>query len=518
MEEKNYIRDYYKNKDSINLLETLNNIEELDNNNELKELKRQIKELQEKIENKSLELNKKKDSMYATMYTPFEHKIVLEYNGRNNHTQFNLASGVVDYDTDEDTTKYMLDKKVGKVCCMVGYNLELGLIVYKEYDYKINSDYTFIELKPTRNISVSFMENKTYVTDLKTNTTTERDYYDCDLRREMGREFINKFYGVNYEGKTSLYDLRQKNLKCASFEILIKTTPSDLFDRVLEDYNWSNYTQPLPLYKILDIQKDTYEKAAEKGVLNYLYDSIKLIKNPNTSFLNKTEKEWLDIIDEMIAYEDDLKFYNISYGYYYYREGDTLLKTLLEYYCGSDVIRNNYSFNKYCNYVVNETINQGYTSVQSFVQELRDYLAMCASDDIKPTLYSSYLKMTHDITSRNHKIKIEQEGEDMFKNRYKDFKQFNYDKYKVIAPTETKDLQKEGDNLNHCVASYIKRVMEGQCLIYFLRTNEEESLITFEVRDNTIVQVKGKHNRKPNEEEVEALVKFAEDREMATRF
>ena len=86
------------------------------------------------------------------------------------------------------------------------------------------------------------------------------------------------------------------------------------------------------------------------------------------------------------------------------------------------------------------------------------------------------------------------------------------------APQETKDLQKEGDTLNHCVASYIKRVVENQCLIYFLRTNKEESLITFEVRNNAIVQVKGKHNRKPSDSEVLALQEFAKARGLETRF
>ena len=219
----------------------------------------------------------------------------------------------------------------------------------------------------------------------------------------------------------------------------------------------------------------------------------------------------------MKAYEDDLQFYGIDYTYYY-ADSSTLLKTLLELYCSNSVLRDYYTFNKYARYVVNETINQGYTSIRNFIGELRDYLTMCDSDKIRPTLYSSYLKQTHDITSRNHKIKIEREGEEMFKDRYKDFKPFVYENYKVIAPTETKDLQNEGDELNHCVASYIKRVIEGQCLIYFLRINEDESLITLEVRNGDIVQVKGSHNRKPSEKETEALLEFAKDRKLGVRF
>ena len=79
-------------------------------------------------------------------------------------------------------------------------------------------------------------------------------------------------------------------------------------------------------------------------------------------------------------------------------------------------------------------------------------------------------------------------------------------------------MKKEGDTLNHCVASYIKRVIDGECLIYFLRKDKEESLITFEVRHNTIVQVRGLHNRKPTENEQQALKEFAKYRKMEVNF
>ena len=145
---------------------------------------------------------------------------------------------------------------------------------------------------------------------------------------------------------------------------------------------------------------------------------------------------------------------------------------------------------------------------------------MCKGLGVKPTLYSSYLKQTHDITSRNYQIKVESEKEEIFASRYKDFKPYKTENYIVVAPKETKDLQEEGSRLNHCVASYIKRVIDGQCLIYFLRKqdNQEESLITLEVKDNAIVQVKGSHNRRPSDEERKALEQFAKDRKLGVKF
>ena len=278
--------------------------------------------------------------------------------------------------------------------------------------------------------------------------------------------------------------------------------------------------QAQPIHKIIGVSLETYNKAIERGVIRTLFDNRDYIsgKKNETYGVNKTESEWLEIIDEMKHYEEDLQFYNIDYssGYYYGRNG-SLLETLLTYYVG-EVFKNNYSFGKFSNYVINETINQGYNRIRDFIDELGDYLRMCKADDIKPTLYSSYLKQTHDITSRNHKISVEKENEEIFQSRYKDFKEYKGKIYSVLAPKDSNDLKKEGDTLNHCVASYIKRVIDGECLIYFLRKDKEESLITFEVRHNTIVQVRGLHNRKPTENEQKALREFAKYRKMEVNF
>lgn len=253
-----------------------------------------------------------------------------------------------------------------------------------------------------------------------------------------------------------------------------------------------------------------------------LFDNRNFISGENNEKYNlhKTENEWFELIDEMKHYEEDLRFYNIEFyrSGYYYNRNDSLLATMLTSYTHEQVFRDNYSFGKFANYVINETINQGYNSINDFVVELRDYLNMCTTDDIKPTLYSSYLKQTHDITSRNHKVIVEKEKEETFTSRYKDFKEYKGKMYYVVAPKNSNDLKKEGDRLNHCVASYIKRVIDGECLIYFLRTNKEESLITFEVRHNTIVQVRGLHNRKPTEKEQQALRDFAKCRKMEVNF
>ena len=307
-----------------------------------------------------------------------------------------------------------------------------------------------------------------------------------------------------------------------SFEIILKTAPIEIVDMLLK----KDLEQSCPIHKILGISQETYNMALERNMIEDLVNNIDLIKGEKLKGkVNKTEKEWLDFIEEIKTFEEDMRFYNIDYtssyyygGYYNNNNKESLINTLLKSYYNEEVLQKNYSLGKFCNYVINETINQGKDRVRDFLQELTDYLKMCESDNIVPTLYSSYLSMTHDITKRNHKVKVEQEQEEMFANRYKDFKTYNGKNYMVVAPKNTTDLKIEGDRLNHCVASYIKRVIDNECLILFLRKNKDESLITMEIRHNTICQVRGLHNRKPNNSEIQAIKEFAKYRKLETNF
>lgn len=60
---------------------------------------------------------------------------------------------------------------------------------------------------------------------------------------------------------------------------------------------------------------------------------------------------------------------------------------------------------------------------------------------------------------------------------------------------------------NNCVASYIRRVIDGSCDILFLRRKSEpdKSLCTIEVRDRKIVQAKLRFND-PVTSELQAVI------------
>ena len=511
METTNYIREYYKSEehDLSSLLNADTNSEEV-----ISKIRKEIAKMQKEVELKSVELHNELEKAYSKSFEPLPNKNIIRYDGRVAEKFYDLATGLEVDEVGADDIVYTIYNKSDTINVVVGYSYELASIITKEYKYNISRDNTKINTKLMAERVVSFLEPKVVGLHLEEENVIEENSWSSTepLARIKDNVFINKLYDVDYQGKYNLKELREKNLSNKSFEIILKTSPKE----IMEDLLKLNLEQALPIYKIIGVSQETYNKAVERGVVKTLFDNRDYIsgKKNKTYGVNKTESEWLEIIDEMKNYEEDLQFY--SSGYYYGRNG-SLLETLLTYYVG-EVFKNNYSFGKFSNYVINETINQGYNRIRDFIDELGDYLRMCKADDIKPTLYSSYLKQTHDITSRNHKINVEKENEEIFQSRYKDFKEYKGKIYSVIAPKDSNDLKKEGDTLNHCVASYIKRVIDGECLIYFLRKDKEESLITFEVRHNTIVQVRGLHNRKPTENEQKALREFAKCRKMEVNF
>lgn len=526
-EQENYIKNYYSKTEHD--LTSILKIDNADSDKKIASIKKEMNKLAKEIEQKGIELSNEVSKLYSQKFIPIKEDIVVHYNSYNyngGEGYFDLNTGLIYDDFDNDHITYSVDKKIGEISVVVGYDYDLASVIVRTYKYTISRDNSKMNTKLLSESVISFLESKnatiyfngedgTYNGEIRENTNCNWNITSA-LRKVENHDFVNTLFGVNYEGRHNLEDLRDYYQSNKAFEIIIKTSPKEIMDDLLE---LRDIEKPLPIYKLIGVSLDTYNTALERGTIKELFKNRLYINGTygEKYGINKTEKEWLDYIEEIKNYQEDLDFYNIDYTQYY-RNDNGLLDTILTNYSERKVLRDNYTLGKFTNYVVNETINQGYDRVRDFIGELADYLDMCQEEEIKPTLYSSYLRQTHDIARRNHKVVVEQENEKIFKERYKDFKEYNGKKYNVVAPTCSNDLKKEGDNLNHCVASYIKRVIDGDCLIYFLRKDKKESLITFEVRHNTIVQVRGLHNRKPTRDEMDALKDFAKYRKMETNY
>lgn len=513
-----YVTNFYKAKEH-NYKDFFSNFEEGEESIKVKaELNSLLKLVEEKTSSYTAILNKR----YNVHYTPIDKKVILTYNNRDDIMfYFDASNGFPISGIDDDCEKITLETKAGNFSYVSGYCYDLGAVLIKSYKYSIPTNNSKVILKLQSETLVPMFDDHIFKTNFNGIEFSDVANYNYSgnithyaLDRTNATTFIQNFYGVDKKVSFNLGTMKSYLRNNKSFEIIIRTCDDDELMRTLLNFK---VDRAVPLHEIIGASKADWAYAQELGVLNRFVRFKENIKNDGyygskefNEAISKTDKEWIEFIEKVKHWEEDLSFYTINY------RGD-LFNTLVHGYVGGDYpfyysgLPKYYPFGKFCTYVVEESINQGYTSIDNFIKTLADYIKMCCDLNVIPTLYSSYLSQTHDIVARNHKIKLQAEQEEIFNSRYTDFKPYEDEEYTVVCPTSSKDLQKEGDSLNHCVASYIKRVVDGECLILFLRKVAAplESLVTLEVRKNSIVQARGLHNRAISESERTALYRFS---------
>ena len=268
---RNYLKEYYENKGKnfSDLFSVENNEEE-----KIKQLKKELNDLQKLVDNKNLEIHNLLDKCYTKKYVPISKKIGFCYSGKNGTYYYDLDTGFAIEDT-ENYVIYNLGNKNDIVKVVVGYCYEYASIIVKEYKYNIKQDNTKMSTKLTKEIVVEFLEGKVEIKNLATNTIHEEEYIDWEISKALDKvdtnEFIKNLYGVDYKGNLKICKLIDYNEDNKSFEIIIKTSPSEIIDNLL----CMRLESSMPIHKILGITKETYEKSIERGVIKSVFENKK---------------------------------------------------------------------------------------------------------------------------------------------------------------------------------------------------------------------------------------------------
>lgn len=243
-------------------------------------------------------------------------------------------------------------------------------------------------------------------------------------------------------------------------------------------------------YKLSEIPKPLIKIAKDNNIKldNYFVDSYK--DNPNmfdilmnTELRNFSNEVRLEIFKEQHSY---------SYSSFY-----TLIK---------EFNYNPVSLLKYMdNLITYEALD-----LRNIPRELYDYARMMRGISPKYEKYPKNFLTTHKIASRNYQRLMEKFKEEIYTNRIDTTMEWKYKDFKFIYPKCSQDIKDEAVQQSNCVASYIKRVIDGECHILFLRHSscENESLVTIEVKDNKVVQAKGKYNRDVTAEEQDVIDRY----------
>ena len=179
--------------------------------------------------------------------------------------------------------------------------------------------------------------------------------------------------------------------------------------------------------------------------------------------------------------------------------------------------RNNFGLHEFIDYVFNECTKQGYADDPSnFIQSWVDSIIM--QNEIYGKIVEKYpdnlASFEKSLSYKYNKLQEAKEIEnfDISVEVMKKYEGEIDGKYIVICPKSPRDMIEEGQMQSNCVGSYVKRVADGDCMVFFMRSKiaPEKSLVTIEVRDGALIQVKARFNRKPTEEQRQAVDKWFE--------
>lgn len=144
------------------------------------------------------------------------------------------------------------------------------------------------------------------------------------------------------------------------------------------------------------------------------------------------------------------------------------------------------------------------------IKELYDYANMMRQLSPKYDKYPRNFLTTHKIACRNYNRMKKEFSEELFKKRINKQYECSFGDYIFIYPDSTQDIKDEAVSQNNCVASYIDKVIDGECHILFLRKKNkpDDSLVTIEVRNNKIAQARRRFNDPVTDEDQRAIDAF----------
>lgn len=137
-------------------------------------------------------------------------------------------------------------------------------------------------------------------------------------------------------------------------------------------------------------------------------------------------------------------------------------------------------------------------------------------------LFPYSLKLAHDTTTLDYRAVEKNIEEHKFAEIYGDVKVLEgktvvraskkEKPIRLYLPKSPDDVRREGEDLSHCVASYVRRIIDKECFIVFARYEDrkEKSLYTVEIKKvgsgrYTLGQTKGMNNREMSKDKREKI-------------
>jgi hypothetical protein len=263
-------------------------------------------------------------------------------------------------------------------------------------------------------------------------------------------------------------------------------------DEIIDDRSKFEYTINDIPKGLVKLCKDRKIKLSNNFLEYYKVNPDGYILAYNLEYMSLTDRDIYDILSyENYDYTNDGGY---SYWSYYNR--------LIQEY--------GYTAKALLLYLDSLKTYEALEGMSNTLRELFDYARMMKLISNKFDKYPRNFLTSHKIACRNYNRLKQEFSEQIFQKIINKSLEYTYGDYKFIYPDSTQDIKDEAVQQNNCVASYIQKVIDGDCHILFMRRkdNTDVSLVTIEVRNNVIVQAKGKFNRDVTNDEQEAINKW----------
>ena len=309
------------------------------------------------------------------------------------------------------------------------------------------------------------------------------ELFDCCVDKQYAK-FLKFIAKSEYYEITNIGTILSRVPRYAKYEQIYSAGFEDIVDRSL------NYT-------INEIPKALI-KVAKTHNVKISNDLIKFWKENPDAYNLAFQLEYLSLDDKDL--NNILKWCDSRYN----RDTHTYIRKSYV-----NILINKYGYNAKSLFLYLDTLKtfEAIDKMEYLLTELCDYANMMSTISPKFDKYPRHFLTTHQIAVRNYNRLKKEFSEQLFKQRINKDYECTYKDYVFIYPDCVQDIRDEAVSQNNCVASYIDRVIDGNCHILFLRkkSSPKDSLVTIEMRDNKIVQAKRRFNYPVTKEDQEAI-------------
>ena len=398
--------------------------------------------------------------------------------------------------------------------------------IRNETDYKVDPGYGRSRYVKTLELYKGKLLERTFAYK-QSRSTGELMVNEVHRRLQGYRKALEKDIYCGISGKQITFNDRFKDKKFYIIDTPYYFYADEMYDRkkVIEelDIPYCQYFSPknlsgLDFFEYISryLEEPKIELLVKAGLSQYVRCYKKLnLKEKSLDRIFRVDPYWVQYLKEL-SYSDIMIIKNKNHHI-------NTMKELKEYKKTMNNIGS--SARKVVKYL--QPRNFEYVKDMDYGKQIiyDDYLNFCEQlkydlND-KSVLCPKKLKDEHDKLAELVKVKKDETTNKKFFEHYRKILKFVYSEgnYVILPCEKVEDLEKESEELHHCVKTYAERFANEETSIMFIREAEqiEKPLATLEFKGKKVIQVRAHHNHVPSDPVIDFVRSWAKEYKLEYR-